>query len=63
MREGSLEDVWVLYPRGGQSSVGLTFYHVSVEIGVQPSNVYSFLGLLSDLVGILVNNVETRYCG
>ena len=26
VREGSLEDVWVLYPRGGQSSVGLTFY-------------------------------------
>ena len=29
------------------------FTNVSVEIGVQPLNVYGFLGLLGDLGGIL----------
>ena len=63
VREGSLKGVWVLYPREGQSSVGLTFYQYFCEIRVQPSNVYGFLGLPGDLGGILVNNIEIRYCG
>ena len=36
------------------------FTNISVEIWVQPSNVDGFLGLPSDLRGILVNYVEVR---
>ena len=32
--------------------------NISVETGIQPLNVYGFLGLLGDLGGILVNYVE-----
>ena len=34
------------------------FTNVSVEIWVQPSNMYSLFGLLGDLGGILVNYVK-----
>ena len=36
------------------------FTNISVEIGVQTSNVYGFLGLLADLERILVDYIEVR---
>ena len=61
VREGPLGGVWVFFTQEGIKAVWHRhFTNISVEIGLQPSNLYGFFGLLEDPGGILVDNVEVR---
>ena len=44
-----------------QKSAKCKFYNISVEIWVQPLNVYGFLCLPGDLRWILIDYVEVGY--